>query len=140
MNVVLMRFIRRHLAACGLAVALMQSALQAALPVGLCCAAAQPATAASKAPSHCCTAQSDADGTCPMHHGGSHRMGGATEFECRLVCVSHGEQGLLSLTLGGPLPSVVTSIASRAAVSTPAPSETPASSIAPDRQTPPPRA
>src|SRR6185436_5581117 len=101
-----MKFVRRHLAAFGLAVALLQSTLQAALPAGLCCATASRAPAAHKAEkAHCCTAQSDADGTCPMHRGGTSAwVSGHGEPDCRLVCAPRGEHALLSLTLGAPTP------------------------------------
>ena len=135
-----MRFIRRHLAACGLAVALMQSALQAVLPVGLCCSTPPAETTAPKAQTHCCTAQSDADGTCPMHHGGSHHAAGTTQSDCRLVCASHGKQALLSVSLAGPLPRVVTAIASRVDVGAAVVSEQQAAPFAPELHTPPPRA
>ena len=134
-----MRFIRRHLAAYGLAVALLQSALQAVLPAGLCCSSAPEQTAAPKAAAHCCTAQSDADGTCPMHHG-SHRASGMTESGCRLVCASRGEQALLSVALGGPLPAVVTTIASTVDVGAAVIAGQHAVSFAPEHHTPPPRA
>jgi len=133
-----MRFIRRHLAACGLAVALFQSALQAVLPVGLCCSTPPAETTAPKA--HCCTAQSDADGTCPMHRRASHHAAGTTQSDCRLVCTSHGEHALFSVSLAGPLPRVVTAIASRSDVGAAVVSEQHAASLAPELHTPPPRA
>ena len=137
-----MKFVRRHLAAFGLAVALLQSTLQAALPAGLCCATASQAPAAQQGEKvHCCTAQSDADGTCPMHRGGSSaRVSGHGEPDCRLVCAPRGEQALLSLTLGGPVPSVVTTIAARPVVAAFAPVSPAAPSHPPDLVTPPPRA
>src|SRR5262245_15095577 len=116
-----MSFIRRHLAAFGLAVALLQSTLQAVLPVGLCCTAmTSAAPAAPEAKTHCCTASSDANGTCPMHHdAASRRVHGKAASECRLVCASRGDHALLSLTLGGPLPHIVTTIDARDAFAAP---------------------